>query len=437
MKKGIFISYCHSDKQFTDDFIENIMKVIPDVKFDKSILFGNDFAAFEKTIKDNIYQAILVLCTPEYKRRADDDKNVTGVSREVEMYKVFLKEPNQNYVIPIILKGDSESSLPNVFKNQIMTSYVNLSRIDILDTDPSRKDIINDEFTKLVNILQGIYPRQTMLSELEAAIHYISAELPALNDTISTNFKRDLTNRIVELCEQAHNTLLNLGSWLNLSSEIKAMEAALNKMPTEKLLEYPNAIIKLLIFLSKWYDYIGGKNEKAFETITKAIEIAQSDKTDKYYKLREHELLFQKAITLHKLDRLEEALTIYISLLREDLNPRIAFNAGIYAGHIYSLHENFEEADKFYNIVVEEFENNVPLFIPPHLYKELELLRNHAIYSIHNKTPKHDKIIEDYKKKEFNANMNFNPLYPPTLALPVRLKKPPVVFNYDKTSLND
>jgi len=436
MKKGIFISYCHSDKQFTDDFIENIIKVIPDVKVDKSILFGNDFAAFEKTIKDNIYQAILVLCTPEYKKRADDDKNDTGVRREVEMYKAFLKDSNQNHVIPIILNGDKESSLPNVFKNQIMTSYVNLSRIDISDTNPSKKDIIDDEFTKLVNILQGIHPRESILSELEATVHYISAELPGMNKKIASNLRRELTWQIIELCQNAHNTLINFGSWINLSTEIYTMERAVKKLiPNVPL--YPNAVIKLYSQLSEWYELINGENDKALKAIDEAINIAKFDKNDKQYKEREYELNFQKAKILHKLDRLEEALTIYISLLREDLNPRIAFNAGIYAGHIYSINENFEEADKFYNIVVEEFENNVPLFIPPHLYNELQLLRNHAIRSIHNKTPKHDKLIKEYEFKEFNSNMNFKPLYPPTLALPGRLKKPPVVFNYNKTSLND
>ncbi len=399
MKKGIFISYCHSDKQLTDDFISNIAKVIPDVKVDKSVVsFGNDFNAFEKSILNNDYKAILVLCTPEYKKRADNENQDSGVRREVKMYEIFLNDPKQNIVIPIILKGDSESSLPNVFKNQVSTSYVNLSRVDIPDTDPLKKGIIDDEFTKLVNILQGIYPRHTILSELEAAIHYISAELPALNETISANFKRDLTYRIIELCEQTNNTLKNFGSWLAISSEMKAMEAAVKQIPVDKLLEYPNAIIKLLCNLSKWHDFYDGNNEKALEIINKAIEIAQSDKNDRQYKEREYELNYQKAIVLHKLNRLDEALIIYTALLKESLYPPIAFNAGIYTGHIYTIKEKFDEADKFYNIVIDEFEN-VPLYISPSSYKELELMRNRAISSLHNKTKKHEKLLEDFEKK--------------------------------------
>lgn len=434
MKKGIFISYCHADKQITDGFIENIMKVIPDVKVDNSVSFGNDFAAFEKTIKDNVYQAILVLCTPEYKKRADDD-NDTGVRREVEMFKEFLKDPNQTYVIPIIIEGDSKSSLPNVFNKQIKTSFVNLSRIDITDADPNRKEIINDEFTRLVNILQGIYPRESILSELEAAVHYISAELPGMNKKIASNLRRELTWQIIELCQNAHNTLINFGYWINLSTEINVMEKAIKKI-TPNVQLYPNAVIKLYSQLSEWYELIIGNNEKALTTIDKAIEIAKFDKYDKQYKEREYELNFQKAKILHKLDKLDEALEIYLALLSEALYPPITFNAGLYAGHIYSIKENINEADKLYNIIVDEFEN-IPLHIAPHQYRELELIRNLALHSIHNKNQKHNLILEEFGKKEFNSNMNFKPFYPPSLALPARLKKPPVIFNYDQTSLKD
>lgn len=426
MKRGIFISYCHANKQLTDSFIENIMKVIPDVKVDRSVSFGNDFNAFEKSIQQNIYKTILVLCTPEYKNRADNAIEDSGVRREVVLYEKYLEDPNQNFVIPIIMKGDSKSSLPNVFKTQICTSYVNLSRIDILD----------NEFTKLVNVLQGIYPPPLILSELEAAVHYISAPLPLLPADSIARFKQDITRNIIEQCYKAQNTMLNWGHWLNLSHEIKALEKAVKELSSENLLEYPDAIIKLLHYLSKYHETIGN-NDKALEMINRAIELAKLDIDNREHKEREIELNYQKGITLHKMKKLDEALNIYLTLIEKPLSPIITFNAAIYLGHIYTIMKNIKEADKWYSYVIEKFAEEVPLYIPPQLYKELERIRNRAINSLNIKSKEHEELLHEYQKKEFISNTIFDELYPPSLALPGRLKKPPVVFNYNKTSLND
>ena len=167
MKNGIFISYCHEENSNTQRIHEIAEKleicglsVVID-RYDLHI--GNDIDHFMDALANKRFRAILVMCTSEYKRKADG--NIGGVGRETQQYKHYLSDPDQEHVIPVIIEeGEISGMIPSVFpKNPLCI-------------DLSASTDFEQSFQQLVSILQGVRPVRPPFSELHSLLQCSRAD---------------------------------------------------------------------------------------------------------------------------------------------------------------------------------------------------------------------------------------------------------------------
>ena len=102
----IFISYAQKD--INEEKLENLIDILEKNNFEviidrKNLERVNDLNNFmETSIRESDYT--LVLCTPEYKERADNrEQNPTGVGYEARILATKISNNAKN-IIPIILK---------------------------------------------------------------------------------------------------------------------------------------------------------------------------------------------------------------------------------------------------------------------------------------------------------------------------------------------
>lgn len=111
-KKRIFISYVHEEDEFNDwvyklaDDLSDEFEVITD----KGLLLGVDIARFmEESVRDS--DKVLLILTPEYKKRADNREAGAGFESTFISAELYRNEDKIKY-IPIVRKGDFKISYP-------------------------------------------------------------------------------------------------------------------------------------------------------------------------------------------------------------------------------------------------------------------------------------------------------------------------------------
>lgn len=116
--KKIFISYSWDSKEH-EEWVRTLAKDLSecfDVKIDSKLPLGADLNVFmEQSVatSDNV----LLILTPEYKNRADYRKNGVGYETNV-ITNDMIKDNNTTKFIPIIRKGDKNSSFPIYLGNK-------------------------------------------------------------------------------------------------------------------------------------------------------------------------------------------------------------------------------------------------------------------------------------------------------------------------------
>lgn len=112
-KPSVFISYCresgaHSEwvRSFADRLLLNDIDVIVDRL---SLTVGESTTEFmERAIRSSHF--VLMICTPEYKRRSDERQH--GVGYEAELMATRHLRGEKGRFIPVLKEGDWLSSLP-------------------------------------------------------------------------------------------------------------------------------------------------------------------------------------------------------------------------------------------------------------------------------------------------------------------------------------
>lgn len=112
LKKRIFISYVHEEKEFNEwvyklaDDLSDEFQVITD----KDLRLGVDIAQFmEKSVRES--DKVLLILTPEYKKRADDREVGAGFESTFISSELYHNAVKIKY-IPIVRKGDFKISYP-------------------------------------------------------------------------------------------------------------------------------------------------------------------------------------------------------------------------------------------------------------------------------------------------------------------------------------
>ncbi|HRW22749.1 MAG TPA: toll/interleukin-1 receptor domain-containing protein, partial [Bacteroidales bacterium] len=335
--KSIFISYCHEPsiyKELVHIFVDKLIKTGLSVVIDKYDLSpGNDMDSFmNDIINKEKYEKVLVFCTSEYKNRADN--KIGGVGQEVMTYKNLVKDkPNQEYVIPIIIEPNIKGIdlLPNIFPKN--TYYINISN----DLKFSTQESLD-----LIHYLQGVKPRKPQNSVLEALVTYTLANFPGLPKPLVDLFKQEMSKWIVSSFTNSFGAMIQFNTWVNLSVEYEILNRiAPNIIEFSKNLSNPYVAIDLLSIFWKYFDNIPN-NINALNIINEAISISDliNEKNTNLNRIKLN-LEFKKAITLHRMDMLDDALLKYNLIIEEEsqdlLDPITIFTSALYAGHIYKL----------------------------------------------------------------------------------------------------
>jgi len=421
--KSIFISYCHEPiyGELIQAFVDKLLKIGLPVVIDKYDLSpGNDLDVFMSDIVDREkYEKILVFCTVKYKEKAD--KNEGGVGQEAIIYKDIVKDnPNQEYVIPIIIQQDIEAKelLPIIFPRN--TYYFDLSN-DLKFT--------NEQSLDLIQYLQGIKPRKPQTSVLEALVTYTLANFPGLPKPLVDLFKQEMSKWIVSTFTSSFGNMIKFNTWIFLNNEYEILKRlAPDIIEFTDSLSNPYVTIDLLSIFWKYFDNIPN-NADALKIIDRALYVidAIEEKNTNTQKIKLY-IEFKRAISLHRMNLLDDALKIY-NLITEDesqnlLDPVTVFYAALYAGHIYKLKQDNPKSEKSYNDVIISCEQVHSQNIPLEIYYEIRQIQHVALNSIENKNDEHLQIIERNKindQHDYWGNIAMsNSLYPKLFALPIK-----------------
>jgi hypothetical protein len=422
--KSIFISYCHEPiyGDLIQAFVDKLLKLgIPAINDKYDLSPGNDLDVFMSDIVDREkYKKILVFCTAKYKEKADNNEG--GVGQESKIYEDIVKNsPNQEYVIPIIIEPNIEAKelLPNIFPKN--TYYFDLSN-DLKFT--------NEQSLDLIHYLQGIRPRKPQTSVLEALVTYTLANFPGLPKPLIDLFKQEMSKWIVSTFTSSFGTMIKFNTWIDINNEYEILERlAPDIIEFTDSLSNPYVTIDLLSIFWKYFDNIPN-NVDALKIIDRAVFVFNTikDKNTNTQRIKLN-LEFKRAISLHRMNLLDDALKIYKLITDEEsqdlLDPVTVFNAALYAGHIYKLKLEILKSDKFYNDVIISCEQAHSQNIPLEIYYEIRQIQHIALNSLENKSDEHLQIIERNKIKdqhEYWGNITMsNSLYPKLFALPIKL----------------
>lgn len=130
---------------------------------------------------------------------------------------------------------------------------------------------------------------------------------------------------------------------------IKSLITHLNNLFPPKNTNDSNIIIGFILALHKDL-YFYSKDDDCLEIIELGLSIADKDKNFEYNKERQSDLLYHKAVVMHRLGQYDEALEIYKKLYSEfpPYSPFDYINTLIYAGDIYRYKKDRESAIKLY-----------------------------------------------------------------------------------------
>ena len=421
--KSIFISYCHEPiyGELIQAFVDKLLKLGLPLVIDKyDLSLGNDLDVFMSDIVDREkYEKILVFCTIKYKEKADNNEG--GVGQEAKTYKDIVKDnPNQEYVIPIIIEPGIQAKelLPNIFPRN--TYYFDLSN-DLKFTNEQSQD--------LIQYLQGIRPRKPQTSVLEALVTYTLANFPGLPKPLIDLFKQEMSKWIVSTFTSSFGNMIIFNTWIDLRNEYEILEKlAPNIIEFTDSLSNPYVTIDLLSIFWKYFDNIPN-NVDALKIIERALYVVDNikDKNTNTQRIKLY-IEFKRAISLHRMDLLDDALKIFNSITEEEsqdlLDPVTVFYAALYAGHIYKLKQFIPESNKSYNDVIISCEQAYLQNLPLEIYYEIKQIQQVALNSIENKSDEHLQIIERNKiqdqHKYWGSMAMSSSLYPKLFALPIK-----------------
>jgi len=290
-----------------------------------------------------------VMCTSEYKRKADG--NIGGVGRETQQYKHYLSDPDQEHVIPVIIEeGEISGMIPSVFpKNPLCI-------------DLSASTDFEQSFQQLVSILQGVRPVRPPFSELHSLLQCSRADFsgfeefrPGIQDDITTGIAKRafvLAKEIVKFSDESPY-------WFDASSDMELLSGI-----SDNVIEFSNALtnkdaaIDLLSVLWRINTNIS-EHEIASRIAQHAIDIGESDKDNPNYGMRYLHLCYQKAMSLHSIGNLDKALDLYNVLVANQencmaLHPAMALEVMLCKGNIHHLKKQLRFAIEIYEHVIDE-----------------------------------------------------------------------------------
>lgn len=175
-------------------------------------------------------------------------------------------------------------------------------------------------------------------------------------------------------------------------------------------------------------------HDGALQVIEQAILLSERDKQNPYYPIRQLELNYKKAYSLHMRNRVDEALPLYNMLFTErshdllqSVNPLIIFNSALYAGHILKSKGLIQDANTLYRDVVLSIEYACQNDFPVELFIDLRNIYYNALYHIDNRTETEEETFLEYDAIMDEPLLRYKTmckdLIPPPFMLPIVIRR--------------
>lgn len=167
-KFKVFISYSWDSvehRQKVKEFVHKLRLAHINVIYDNDMVLGDRITAFiEGSICDS--DIVLLICTPQYKRKADTHKGGVGYENTIITGELFESE-NERKFIPVLFSGSWSESLPNWAKGK-------------LGIDLSNSETYSLEVNKLIQVLSNNQPHK-IASEPE---HRLASVFEAMRNSM-------------------------------------------------------------------------------------------------------------------------------------------------------------------------------------------------------------------------------------------------------------
>lgn len=207
MKKKICF-FAHNHKDGADDFKKSIKERIIDLSHGEiTVIYDKDNFNVSDDVYDKeniIYEAttVVLFLSPSYKRKIDSKDIMSGSYREYKKIVNRLSK-NKGFLIPILVSGTIDTSIPDKLKKIIFQDATKYS-IDFNKNDPYLKVSQEKEVSKLVNC---IIDRTNLLYKLSSPKYDNNRE--AINRLIHNNHSiGDLPSNCMVLID-AYQQIIN------------------------------------------------------------------------------------------------------------------------------------------------------------------------------------------------------------------------------------
>lgn len=230
-KSTCFISYCHDDvnREEIDFIVETLKKntkKTTDYLYDNAVGIGRRFRSFMQLL--DVVDLVLMVCSPKYKLKAEmGPETGGGVGFEYDLinkrYNQILKEKKETLneylserstnpfeVLPIVLKGNYDISIPNEFQDN---KAINLSYFKITNKQTKTSEVIKiipsnikiqfeNDITRIIDTLKANHRQKQKSYEEELSKTYDYLKL----DSLFRDTKADFNNSKYSL-EEYEDTL--------------------------------------------------------------------------------------------------------------------------------------------------------------------------------------------------------------------------------------
>lgn len=178
----VFISYSwdsYGHRQKVKEFVHKLRLAHINVIYDNDMVLGDRITTFmEKSICDS--DIVLLICTPEYKRKADIRKGGVGYENTIITGELFELE-NERKFIPILFSGSWSESLPNWAKGKL---GINLSNFETYDLEVNKliQELSNNQSNQIASEIE--HRPESALEALRNCMQPIYAKSEAEADFI-------------------------------------------------------------------------------------------------------------------------------------------------------------------------------------------------------------------------------------------------------------
>lgn len=165
---GVFISYSRTSEKnvkWVLEFASRLEKDGIDIVLDEKVLQpGDNLPQFMESILEHEYA--LIICTPDYKEKADSHKNSVGFETDIIVTEI-LRDNYFGKIIPILVQGEDKNAIPKYLGSRVFVDLREGTKYE-------------EEYQKLLNVLRNNNPKGSLTSHTVSEIKFDEIKMDKL-----------------------------------------------------------------------------------------------------------------------------------------------------------------------------------------------------------------------------------------------------------------